>query len=268
MPFLKINKDVKLFYTISGQGLPLIFLHGWTSNHWMWIEQEKYFSKNYQVIIPDLKGHGESDKPKANYLMAEFAAELNQFINTLLGSKNYILIGHSMGGMIALSYAINPKYTANLKALVPCSTTYKMSNPVLSQLVDKLKQGILKYDYSLQEMMSKLAYYGKFAREHRDIIKKNAEEGMKCPAHVAIACLDAFVNKYNIEKNLSAIKVPTLIMTGDKDSMIDPINSETMQTLIPKITMKVLGPNAGHCIQLEKIEEFNQTLESFIKTVK
>jgi len=267
MPFLKIDNDVKLFYTVSGQGLPLIFVHGWTSNHWMWMEQEKYFSKKYQVIIPDLKGHGDSDKPKANYLIAEFAAELNQFINNLLGSKKYILIGHSMGGMVILSYAINSKYTANLKALVPCSTTYKMSNPVLSQLVDKLKQGILKYDYSLGEIMSKLAYSRKFAREHKDIVKRNTDEGIKCPAHVAIASMDSFVNKFNIEKNLPSIKVPTLIMTGDKDAMIDPISSETMQILIPKITMKVLGPNAGHCIQLEKVDEFNQTLEDFIKSI-
>jgi len=266
MPFAKVD-NIKMYYEEHGMGFPVVFVHGWTSNNWIWFNQVEYFKDKFRVITPDLKGHGNSDKPKAEYLMRDFAAELNEFINQILGEEEYVLIGHSMGGMVALSYAINPKYTANLMGLVPCGTSFTIENPVLSQMVQQLKTGEVKYDLKLGEMLSKLAFHGKFARKHKDLVQRNVEEGLRCPDYVAIACMDAFVNKYNIESDLSNISVPTLLLTGDKDSMVDAISSKKMETLIPSVTLDVIGPNVGHNHQIEHPEEYNRILEAFIDSI-
>lgn len=259
--------NIKMYYEEHGIGFPVVFVHGWTSNNWIWFNQVEYFKDKFRVITPDLKGHGNSDKPKADYLMTDFATELNEFINQILGEEEYVLIGHSMGGMVALSYATNPEYTTNLMGLVPCGTSFTMANPVLSQMVQQLKQGEVKYDRKLGEMLSKLAFHGKFARKHKDLVQRNIEEGLRCPDYVAIACIDAFVNKYNIEKDLSKISVPTLLLTGDKDTMVDASSSKKMQTLIPSVTLDVIGPNVGHNLQIERPEKYNRILELFIDSI-
>ncbi|MHA1265827.1 MAG: alpha/beta fold hydrolase [Candidatus Helarchaeota archaeon] len=266
MPYISLD-HAKLYYEEYGSGFPIIFIHGWTSNHWIWFNQVEYFQDKFHIITPDLKGHGASDKPEAGYLMTDFAADLNQFIHELLDAEDYCLIGHSMGGMVVLTYATISAFTSHLLGLVPCGTTHTMANPVLSQMVQQLKDGELVYNRKLGEMLSKLAFHGKFARQHKDLVQRNVEEGLKCPAYVAIACMDAFVNHYNIEKELPCISAPTLILTGDKDAMVDPISSEKMLSLIPNSSIHVIGPNVGHNLQLERPDEYNRILEAFIDSI-
>ena len=267
MPYFQLEKNLNLYYEDKGEGVPILFVHGWTSNNWMWFNQVDYFAERYRVITIDLKGHGASDKPEAEYLMKDFALELDRFVSNVIGKEKFVLVGHSMGGMIVLTYAVNRQRAAKLKALVPCGTTFKMGNPILSRFVDQLKQGILKYNQATLGMMSKLAYNGKFAREHKEIIQRNTEEGLKCPDYVGIACMDAFVNKYDIEKDLPSISVPTLILAGDKDAMVSPDNSERMQSLIPNASLKIIGPQVGHCLQIERPLEFNTAIDEFIQSV-
>ncbi len=266
MPFAQL-KNVKLYYEEKGKGQTIIFIHGYTSNSWMWFNQMNYFSKKYRAIALDLKGHGASDKPKGNYLISEFATEVDEFVTQVLGNEKFVLVGHSMGGMIVLTYATKPQYAARLKALVPCGTTFKLGNPILSKIVGQLREGIIKNDESFREMMAKLGYNGKFVRMNRDLLKKTVEEALKCPDYVALSCLDSFVNKYNIEKDLPSISVPTLILTGDKDAMVSPEYAEQMRSLIPNSTVEIISPQVGHCLQVERPTEFNQTLEKFIKSL-
>jgi 3-oxoadipate enol-lactonase len=265
VPYVQV-KGIKLFYEDFGEGTPILFVHGWTSSSWIWFNQVEYFKKSYRVIALDLKGHGDSEKPKAQYLMTDFAAELEEFASKILHEEKFILVGLSMGGMIVLTYASTPQFSSRLKALVPCGTSYKMENPVLSQMVKQLTEGVIQYDRSMREMMTKLAHYSQFARKNREIIQKEVGEALKCPDYVAIACMDAFVNHYNIEKDLHYISVPTLFLAGDKDEMIDPVSSDVMCSLIPNATLKLIGPKVGHCLQLERPMEFNKILEEFIKS--
>jgi len=267
MPYFQLEKNVKLYYEDRGEGIPILFVHGWTSNNWMWFNQVDYFTEKYRVITIDLKGHGASDKPKAEYLMKDFASELDIFVSKVIGKEKFVLVGHSMGGMIVLTYAVNKQYATKLKALILCGTTYKMGNPVLSQIVNKFKEGILKYDRATGEIISKLAYFRKFAQEHKEIIQRNTEEGLKCPDYVAIATLDAFVNKYDIEKKLPSISIPTLILVGDRDAMILPDNSGRMQLLIQNSSLKTIGPQVGHCLQIERPTEFNTDIDDFIQSL-
>ena len=99
MPMLQAN-GIDLNYEIIGQGPPLLFIHGLGSSGQDWEQQVAFFSKNYNVIIVDVRGHGASAKPPGPYSIQLFADDISSFIRTMDISPVHV-VGISMGGMIA-----------------------------------------------------------------------------------------------------------------------------------------------------------------------
>src|SRR5690242_21429013 len=105
MPHLRV-RDVELYYEVSGQGDPIVFIHGLGSSTYDWEHQIAYFAKHYQVVVFDVRGHGRSAKPRGPYSIPLFAADAAEVINTLDIAPAHI-VGLSMGGMIAFQLAVN-----------------------------------------------------------------------------------------------------------------------------------------------------------------
>ena len=116
--------DVTFRIIVEGHGQPIIFIHGWAASQRFWKHQVDYFSQRYQVITYDLRGHGDSDKPKQGYYVEDHVFDLAQIIQGLK-LQVPILVGHSLGGLIALQFALD--YPEGLKALVVVGTS---PNPV------------------------------------------------------------------------------------------------------------------------------------------
>ena len=128
MPYVKLKDGNRLWYEEKGKGMPIVFIHGWLGLSWHFSNQIDYFSKAYRVFVFDHKGHGKSDRPEdAAYTLPEFAEELNQALDKLIGDQKFVLIGHSMGGFISLIYATTPNFKKRLKGLVLMSTAPKLS---------------------------------------------------------------------------------------------------------------------------------------------
>ena len=144
-----------------------------TANSWVWKNQKEYFSKNYKVILIDLKGHGKSDKPKSKYTIPEYTYDIYQAINKIVSKEKIVLIGHSMGGMITLYYTTHPEYSQNLKGIVLMSTTSrKLASAKL--LLNDIKNGKINIeDPKIIEEIAKSGYYGAFIRKNKDILKLN-----------------------------------------------------------------------------------------------
>ena len=103
MPYVKLKDGNRLWYEEKGKGMPIVFMHGWLGSSWHFSNQIDYFSKAYRVFVFDHKGHGKSDRPEdAAYTLPEFAEELNQALDKLIGDQKFVLAGHSMGGFISL----------------------------------------------------------------------------------------------------------------------------------------------------------------------
>ena len=113
MPKIKIN-DVEHYYESSGEGSPLLFIHGLGSSTQDWDLQVAYFSKFYQVITYDVRGHGQSEKPAGPYSIRQFAADASALMQALkLGPVH--VAGISMGGAIAYQLALDaPKLVKSL----------------------------------------------------------------------------------------------------------------------------------------------------------
>lgn len=82
MPILRC-RDINVYYEIAGAGDPLLFIHGLGASHRDWEPQVAFFSRHYQVITYDVRGHGKSDKPKGPYRVSQFAADAG--IDAILG---------------------------------------------------------------------------------------------------------------------------------------------------------------------------------------
>ncbi len=94
-----------IVYGTRGQGEPVIvFVHCWTCNHTFWDEQIDYFSKQYQVVWLDLAGQGESGSHRQRYTMQAFGQDVAAVVNQV-GARKVILVGHSMGGPVAIEAA-------------------------------------------------------------------------------------------------------------------------------------------------------------------
>ena len=105
MSQVKVN-DINLYYEKTGQGEPVLFIHGLGSSTGDWESQVKEFSKNYQVVALDLRGHGQSDKPAGPYSMSLFASDTVGFLKAL-GIKSAHIVGISLGGAVAFQLAID-----------------------------------------------------------------------------------------------------------------------------------------------------------------
>jgi pimeloyl-ACP methyl ester carboxylesterase len=100
-----VRDGVNLYYTDQGAGdPPLLFVHGWCCNSSHFQPQVDFFSRDHRCIAVDLRGHGESDKPEQDYTMAVFADDL-AWLCAQLGVQRPVVIGHSMGGVVALALA-------------------------------------------------------------------------------------------------------------------------------------------------------------------
>ena len=268
MPYVKLKDGNRLWYEEKGKGMPIVFIHGWLGSSWHFSNQIDYFSKTYRVFIFDHKGHGKSDKPKdAAYTLPEFAEELNQALDKLIGDQKIVLIGHSMGGFISQIYATTPKLKKRLKGLILMSTAPKFKNPALDEFADLIRKGEMTIiDPELVDsILIPLCFNEKYIETHEDMIKKFTEEVLKNSEHVASKTAIACVDLYDVEDKLKEIDVPTLILAGDEDAFIFPEEAELMHKKIKNSELKIFSPKIGHMIQFEALEEYNKTVEEFLK---
>jgi pimeloyl-ACP methyl ester carboxylesterase len=266
-----LKNGEKLWYEEKGRGMPIVFLHGWIGSSWDFSNQIDYFSKAYRVIAFDHKGHGKSDRPEdATYTLPEFAEELNQALDKLIGKEKFVLIGHSMGGFISLIYATNPSFQKRLKGLILMSTSPKFKNPSLDEFVDLIKKGeVTVVDRALVDsILVPTCFNGKYIETHDDVIKEFTEEKMKNSEYVASRTAIYCADHYNVEDELARINVPTLILTGDEDTFISPKEAELMHKKIKKSELRIFSSKIGHMIQFEASEEYKKAVEEFLKKLQ
>lgn len=95
---------IKLFYKMAGTGSPVVLLHGYTQTSHMWNPIIEKLAKNHTVIVPDLRGAGNSEKPKTGYDKKTMAQDIHELVRSL-GIKKAAIVGHDIGLMVAYAYA-------------------------------------------------------------------------------------------------------------------------------------------------------------------
>ncbi|MDP3882820.1 MAG: alpha/beta hydrolase [Candidatus Staskawiczbacteria bacterium] len=232
---MEVNiNGVKTNYVSTGQGTPFIILHGWGSASDRWIvEAEIIAKKGFKVIVPDLPGFGESDKLDTPWRVNDYLKWLEDFLNELK-IENFYLLGYSFGGALAAKVAIKyPQRVEKLflvaSAVIRKKTTQKDVSAGLAKFI-KLFQFLPFYPF-----FRKAVY--KFIIRKSDYVYT---EGIMKETYLNVISDD-------ISYKLSFIKIPTVVIWGDKDQSVPVEDAHTIHGKI-KNSKLVIIPGADHLL--------------------
>jgi len=238
-----IVKGLKINYKVIGEGKPLLILHGWGSNCEKWQKvADSLVVKGVKVIIPDLPGFGQSEKPRNAWNLDDYADFVEELVKTLNLDKFY-LVGHSFGGEIAVKYSLKFPKKINKLFLIDasCIRTRNFKKKLL-YIVSK----IFKI-FSFSPFLRKAFY--KFIVGKSDYLYT---EGVMRDTYLKVISED-------LSGVLSQVKVSTRIIWGEKDDITPLSDAYKINSKIPNSQLKII-PRAGHNLHLEFPEELVKTI--------
>jgi pimeloyl-ACP methyl ester carboxylesterase len=272
MPTVKTG-DIDTYYEIHGNGSPIVFVHGAWVDYQMWRPQIEYFSKDYKVIVYDVRGHGKTGgSSKKKYTIELFADDLERLITTLK-INHPIICGLSMGGMIAQRYAVNR--ADDLLALILSDTALSTT----LTLMDKITRYILapKWMFLGFVRLMGVKRYANFANwfakksrgenwmKDKDFIEYEKEQMMSFTVKEFNKIFSAI---YDFKlQDLSRIQVPALLLNGEYESKSVFKHTEVAMELLPNSESDII-PGAGHASNAEKPDYFNKIVSDFLKKHK
>ena len=203
MPHME-RDGIKLSYEETGAGgPPMVFVHGWCCNRTHFAAQVAHFSPSHRCVTLDLRGHGDSDKPEDAYSIAGFADDV-AWLCGQIGARKPVIVGHSMGGAIALSLAARHP---ELPAAIVMLDGAVFPPPALLAMVEPLAAAFASPGYAepLRAIFEQMFLPTDNAGRRADIVAKAIET----PQHVAAAEWSALWSN-NWAADASACTVPAL----------------------------------------------------------
>jgi 3-oxoadipate enol-lactonase len=260
MPTERIN-GIEIYYEIHGEGEPVIFGNGVFSNTMGWLNQTPVFSKEFQVILYDMRGQGRSQKPESDYTF-DLHAEDQKALLDHLGIKKVHHVGISYGAELGLVFAL--KYPKMLKSLVVSSAVSHIE-PLLREMCLLWRYACVQADPDLFFHATVPLNFGQeFIQEQYAILEaaKGRYADLNYPALVRL--LDSFL-QLDITDKLDQIEVPACVIAGEED-ILKPAYpySNLIHERLPHSEM-VLVRGAGHAITFDKPEEFNSVVIGFLR---
>ncbi len=239
--------EVELHYQTKGTGPTLLFLHGFTASLAMWDAPIKTLSKSFHCLAKDLRGHGRSQRSvRENYTLAAMADDALQVLNDD-NTNQAIVIGHSLGGMIAQHLAIH--HQNRLTGLVLSSTTCLA--PDRERFTPLIEGAISLAAMSASEREANPAL------RHSSPLDENTAWG----------CGEAVITLPRYDKQLTNFPLPALVIYGDGDSDTILQGSKQLISSIPECPESVVV-GAGHVPQITHAEAYTQALRDFFNDVE
>ena len=251
--------DARLSYEVTGNGPDVLLLHPFPLNRHFWDSVTPQLSTRYRVIIPDLRGHGDSELGEGPATMQKLADDLSRLCREERVSKA-LFVGVSIGGYLLFEFW--RRYREQVVALVLANTrpgaetSEGKANRL--QLADRvLREGT---DRFVEEMLAKLL--SQTTRTNRPDIVDAARKMMQSMSADDIAGVQrGMAERPDSVATLATINVPTLLIAGDEDSI--PLSEfELMRQQISGSRLQVIA-QAGHYAALEKPAEFGPLLRKF-----
>ena len=266
MPIVVTN-GIELNYEVHGAGMPLVLLAGLGYPAWQWHRMAPLLAQHCQVITPDNRGVGQSDKPAGPYTASLLAADTVGLLDAL-GIEQAVIMGHSMGGFIAQALAL--EYPQRVSKLILAATNFggphhaPITPAAMAVLTDassdpatRLKNGIV------------VSTAPGFADAQPELItmwlawrKANPIDPAGYLAQMGIG-LALLSETAAFEQKLPGVTAPTLILFGAHDAVVPPTNAELLAQQIPHSRVHIL-PDAGHFFPLEVPAEAGRVVTDFI----
>lgn len=255
--------QVSYFEEGSPTGFPLIFIHGFPFNKWMWEKQLLSIKENYRLIAYDVRGHGETEAGSLEFSVSQFGDDLISLMDELHIEKA-IVAGLSMGGYIALN-AIqkNPdRFAGLLLCDTQCGADTEEGKEKRKKTIDFIKRnGLTVY---AQESLKNLFAPAFLERKMNEVLFIEESILKSKPENICLT-LAALADREETCSSLHKIKVPVAILVGQEDTVTSPETAEKMHKSITGSTLHIIE-EAGHLSNLENPEMFNGQILEFLKT--
>ena len=250
-----------LHYEVFGRGRPVILLHGWLGSWGLWQETMTYLGQSYRTYALDFWGFGESGTKRNTYLVQDFISLVDQFMEQM-GIQRAPLVGHSMGGTVSLSMAIqHPERTAKVVVIGSPISGSSLAFPLklagmrpiawllfslfpVFRAAMRVASPFISRDPRFPDMMD------------RDLSKTTLESFL-----VSIASL----RRTDLRPDLHKIQVPVMGMYGDRDNIVHPKQGLPLRQGVKNAHIEQYK-NAGHFIMLDEPKDFMAKLKEFLDT--
>jgi len=253
----KVN-DICIDYELAGSGHTLVLIHGLGGNGQTWESQVPLLARRYHVLTWDVRGHGQSDKADGDYSAGLFASDLAALLRTL-GIPSAFVLGHSMGGVISLRFALD--FPDMCDALIVSSSTAEL-NPQATEYWQDVAATVLENGIEAVAFEPSRLFSKGFVERNPGAVEEFSEMRLvndpSCYAKAALA-----MSNYNYNAELDRICCPTLIIVGDEDILTPPGGSVRMSRLIPGSKLIILE-GCGHVSYVEQPEVFSKAVLDFL----
>lgn len=243
-------QGLQVSYRMAGEGPAILILHGWGSKSDRWEKVGELLSgHNFSVIIPDLPGFGKSETPKSPWSMEDYYGFVKEFADRL-GLKEFYLLGHSFGGGLALFYTT--KHPEKVKKLFLISAAIKRKK--------SLRKSIFKMLSRMGKVFSFLPFYSLFKKAfYKYVVKKSDypyQAGVMKGTYLKVIGQD-------LTPFLTEIRVPTIVLWGEKDDYIPVKDAHFIAEHITDAKL-VLVPEGDHDLEQKMPEILTQKILSLL----
>ncbi len=255
MEYYSPEKDIEIYYQTSGNknGPKMVLIHGLFLNSDCWKYQLPAFESKYHILRFDLRGHGRSTKPEKQFKVRNYVDDMASLLNHLNWTSELYLVGHSLGGMVALVYGL--ENLSNVKKMVVADSFCFVAEEAVADVTGRIN------DRTLEKFASEISVRGMipYDNEKAEFVKKLVMDPM-----TKQDCLQATEASegFNICENLKNLNIPVLLLVGEKDITTPVWAGKMLNGWLPNSELTII-PDAGHLTILDHSDEFNNLVLSF-----
>lgn len=246
------DNNIDLSYERTGIGTPLVLIHGYPLDLSIWDNVVPLLENDFDVIVPDLRGFGESSTVDTPYSMLDFANDIAGLLD-FLGVEKAAFAGHSMGGYVALAFA--KEYPERVSGLALVSSQAAADAPERKAGRYKTARDVAEkgVDVVADAMSSKLSANEKVQEFVNLLIKAQSQLGV-------IGALKAMAERENFMSILPEFEFPIVLIHGDADALVSIDRAKEIKSIVPSAQLIKLK-KAGHMPMMEFPKETAEALK-------
>jgi len=253
--------DISMFYKVAGEGSPVLLIHGLGGDHRGWEFQEKDLAARFHIIMPDLRGHGQTTVDELGMMIPpDLIADDLYALLKHLGHEKVHVVGISLGGMIAQKFVL--KYPERVDKLVLVDTTPKITEDLIDVVYSWREAQVEGGNEAYFWTSLRSGYSDEWIESNPDMVQYLKEKSADTNDEGVLAAGLGF-STIDFTNQLSEIKAETLVIHGDEDRIMNLELGKALNKGIRDSKLKILR-GCGHSPDVQMTEEFNRILIEFL----